>query len=144
MVWQMSSMFGRKPVANLPFLVARSRELTQEIQSVETHLENLRTDLRSVEATADSAGLLADLRAALAPPKEPEPIPQTRVRALKAYKVIFNGRYGPEEYSGAPTSVNDVPTQLLGRLKGRVQVVPPDTELRSRPLQEWMPTDGDD
>src|SRR5499427_10118351 len=61
------------PFANLPFLIARSRELMQEIQGVETHLENLRADLRSVEATADAAGLGADFRAALAPPREAEP-----------------------------------------------------------------------
>jgi len=53
-------------------------------------------------AAAISAGLRDEFVKALAPPKEPEPIPHTRVRALKAYTVIFNDRHGPEGYSGAP------------------------------------------
>ena len=142
MVWQVAAVFGRKPVVNLPFLIARSRELTAEIQSVGTHLENLRADLRSVEATANQAGLGDDLRAALAPPPEPPPVPMVRIKALRNYRATFSGgRYGPEEYSGAAGSIVDIPQALLRQLRGRVEPVAPDTEIRGRPLEPWMQTD---
>ena len=141
MVWQVAAVFGRKPVVNLPFLIARSRELTAEIQSVGTHLENLRADLRSVEATANQAGLGDDLRAALAPPPEPPPVPMVRIKALRNYRATFSGgRYGPEEYSGAAGSIVDIPQALLRQLRGRVEPVAPDTELRGIPLEPWMDT----
>ena len=59
-----------------------------------------------------------------------------------ACKVAVNGRRGPEEYSGGLTSVNGIPTAILQKLRGRVEVVPPITELRGIPLEPWMQTDG--
>jgi len=86
-----------------------------------------------------SARLRAEFVAALAPPKEPEPIPHTRVRAIKNFKVTFDDRYG--EYSAAAGSIVDIPTALLSKLKGRVEVVPPTTEIRGFSLEPWMATD---
>ncbi len=72
-VWQLPAVFGRKPVVDLPFLLARSRELTLQLQAAETQVESLKADLRSVEATVDAAGLRAELAAARAPRRNRRP-----------------------------------------------------------------------
>lgn len=136
MVFQLPTVFGRAPVPDLPFQVAQYRELEMEIRSAETHLEAKRAQLRALAAAGG-----AKLAAALAPPPPPEAIPYVRVRALKAYKAIFRGPHGAVEYSGGPNSVNDIPTALLGPLKGRVEVVPASTEIFGVPLADWMRTD---
>ncbi len=144
MVWRASGVFGRQPTVDLAFLVARAKELTMQIQAAETHLASLRDSFRSVETIAEDAGLRADLVAALTPPAAPPPIPMTRIRALKAFKVTFTGgRHGPEEYSGGPGCINDIPTAMVSRLRDRVQVVPASTEVHSVPLQVWMSTTDD-
>ena len=141
-VFRLPGRFGTTPPVDLPFLIARSRDLMQEIEAAERHVANLKADLRSVEATANQAGLGDDLRAALAPPPEPPPVPMVRIKALRNYRATFTGgRYGPEEYSGAAGSIVDIPQALLRQLRGRVEPVAPDTEIRGRPLEPWMQTD---
>lgn len=95
-----------------------------------------------VETTAAAAGLAGKLAAALAPPAAAVPIPHTRIRALKAYRIVFRGGpHGAEEYSGPPGTINDIPTALLGQLKGRVEPAPPGSEIHGVPLEDWMRTD---
>ena len=120
----------------MPFLITRARELRLALAAAETHAQNLRDDLAAVEETAATQGLAAKLAEALTP-KGTEPTPHTRIRAVKHFKAFFRGM----EYSGASGTVNDLPTALLRDLKGRVEVVPPNTELVGLPLQPWMRTD---
>ncbi len=143
MVWQIPAMWGRAPVANLGFLVARAKEVQQQLRSAEAQVQTFKEILASIEETADAAGLGTQLAEALAPPKEVEPIPHTRVLALKPYRATFRGRYGSEEFSGAAGSINDIPTVLVATLRGRVAPAPPGSELRGIPLEPWMATDGD-
>ena len=141
MVWMLPGVYGRKPAVTLDFLVAKAKEIERELRSVALHVEKLTADRLALDALADEAGLLGALERALAPEPVPPAVPTSRIRALKPYKVTFHGRHGPEEYSGAPNSVNDVPTELVKQLKGRVEVVPLTVEILGRPLEPWMITD---
>ena len=73
--------------------------------------------------------------------RAPVVIPTTRIRATRAYKVLYRGPRGAEWYSGGPGMVIDLPRELLAQVKGRVAPAPPGSEIHGVPLQEWMRTD---
>jgi hypothetical protein len=123
--------------------VARARELSLEITGAERHLESLRTQRIELDALADEANLLGELERALAPPPVVPPTPMTRIKAIKHFKAIYGGPRGAEEFSGAAGTVNDVPTELLRQLKGRVVPAERGAEIVGKPLESWMDTSGD-
>jgi hypothetical protein len=142
MVW-LATPFGRKPTVTLEFLVARSKELQRDIETTEAYAERLRQQRAALEASAAAAGLATHLAAALEPKKPPEQIPHVRIRAIRPYRVVFAGRYGPEEHSGNRGQVIDIPSVLLSELQGEVEVVAANTELRGVPLPPGILVDDD-
>jgi hypothetical protein len=143
MVFQVPALFGRKVTPDLSFLVARSRELEIAIRDAKNHLASLEADLLKIDVIADEAGLSGQLAKALAPPPPPPIVQYTRVKVIKPFKTLWRGPHGAEEYSAAPGSIVDLPSELLPKLRSCVEPAKKGAEIFGVPLQPGMITDDD-
>jgi hypothetical protein len=94
-----------------------------------------------LDVLADEVGLARQLAKALAPPPPAPVVEYTRCRVIKPIKILWRGPRGAEWYSAGPNAINDFPSELVTKLRGRLEPVPPTTEHVGVPLQDWMRTD---